>query len=130
VNSPRALALSQLVSRMSSNQCRVLYPALKYSETRYRLPKQLILCVCGVLLSEHTDEDEVFAKCAAQMSDSSSDTLFIHPSANLQAPAPQAALLGTIKGLSDPIIMLGLCGSERPGLAEDLKLVMCWPGLA
>jgi hypothetical protein len=33
--------LSQL-SGMSSNQYSVLYPALKYSETRYKLPKQLI----------------------------------------------------------------------------------------
>ncbi|KAG2748037.1 hypothetical protein P692DRAFT_20936159, partial [Suillus brevipes Sb2] len=63
-------------------------PALKYDETRRKFLRQLNLRVCGVLLSEHTtNEDEVFVKRAAQMADSSLDTLYIHPSANLQARA-------------------------------------------
>ncbi|KAG2745047.1 hypothetical protein P692DRAFT_20677509, partial [Suillus brevipes Sb2] len=51
-----------------SNQRSFSYPAL--NETWYRLPKQRFLRVCGVLLFEPTDEDEVFAKRAAQMADS------------------------------------------------------------
>jgi hypothetical protein len=54
---------------MSSNQRSLsyTYPALKYDETRYKFLTQLILRVRGVLLFEHTDEDEVVAKRAAQI---------------------------------------------------------------
>jgi hypothetical protein len=68
VSEPPTRACTEWIIRKSSNQCSLSYPALKY-ETQYKFPRQLILRVCGVLLSERTDEDEVFAKRAAQMHD-------------------------------------------------------------
>ncbi|KIK42681.1 hypothetical protein CY34DRAFT_804666 [Suillus luteus UH-Slu-Lm8-n1] len=70
VNCPPALALSELcVARPgrehhnSSNE-----RVLKYNETQYKLPRQLILRrVCGVLLSEHTDE-EIAEICGSTVS--------------------------------------------------------------
>jgi hypothetical protein len=70
VNHPPTLALSEL-SGAPSNQCSPSYPVLKRNETQYTLPRQLILRICGVLLFEHTYENEVLAKRAIQMADSS-----------------------------------------------------------
>jgi hypothetical protein len=55
--------------RLYSNQRSLSYLALNV--TWYTLPEQLTIRVCGVPLSEHIDEDEVFAKRAAQMADTS-----------------------------------------------------------
>ncbi|KIK35436.1 hypothetical protein CY34DRAFT_812154 [Suillus luteus UH-Slu-Lm8-n1] len=76
VNRLPTLALSEL-SQTPSNQCSLSYPVLKHNETQYILRRQLIQRICRVLLFEHIDEDEVFAKRAAQMADSS---LTLYPS--------------------------------------------------
>jgi hypothetical protein len=69
---------THLCEHLASNICSPSYPVLKSNETRYRLPKQFYAFAEFCCLSdEHTDEEEVFAKRAAQMADGSLDT--IHP---------------------------------------------------